>query len=492
MAASLVLIMAAGTAVAATQVGFELGVGGSNAGSRCPAGGAYYFFDATNEVTDDTATFPVGSTVTWSLYIDVSGFHTVNSVNYNTPGAANIVFDVALHDGATTAGPLVGTANYHSTVMDGNGGCALASASFAYGMNGWNAGPARIIDKLQGPPHGGPNMNVYLYPTNPGDGTLLGMGAGYASWDRSSYTTQSTAGVGRTSAPCDPNAAIGCLGRGPIAEGQISGLAVGTYTLEVIPGAGINVLRGDKNLGVQQDSFAIAADNTAPDTITFQIIDAACTITKWASIRDHDNTVGTSLQEVGLDPIATGTEVRSESRRNGLTAPGGPNPSGIKMIVIDFDKDVTSSYVPGVTVVDANNGANTYNPSSEYLQNGGTQLVLEFMTTVPGDLDVDDSTLPDEVCYVIDLASNVTCLQGDTDCMVRALTGDVAGSVSGFGNGSTNTTDSAAIRAEFLAGTIVAGDDARYDVTANGQINQTDASYVRDISFSGGLGVTCP
>jgi hypothetical protein len=54
-------------------------------------------------------------------------------------------------------------------------------------------------------------------------------------------------------------------------------------------------------------------------------------------------------------------------------------------------------------------------------------------------------------------------------------------------------TDSAAIRAKFLGGAVVAGEDVRFDVVPNDSINQTDVSYVRDIAFKGGLGYGgCP
>jgi hypothetical protein len=215
------------------------------------------------------------------------------------------------------------------------------------------------------------------------------------------------------------------------------------------------------------------------------------TVTKWASVRDHDANDGSlDLRELVLDPAGVGVDARTESRRNGPASPGD-GLSGVKMLVITFDQDVTSLYTPGVAeLVDANNIATTFSPSSEYLQNGGTELVLEFLSG--GDIETGNSTLPDRTCLRLDLSSVITCLSGDTDVMIRSLTGDVAGAVSGFGNGTTNATDSARIRQAFLDSVPPTGDNVRFDVNVNGQTNQTDASLVRDIAFSGGLGVNCP
>jgi hypothetical protein len=143
-----------------------------------------------------------------------------------------------------------------------------------------------------------------------------------------------------------------------------------------------------------------------------------------------------------------------------------------------------------VGVAGLDNG-NVVNASSEFLQAGGTELVMEFMVA-PSDIDVSDSSLKDQSCYTVDLASVVSCLIGDTDIQVRSLTGDVAGSAGDVGNGTTNTTDSAAIRQRFLDSIPPTGQNVQYDINANGQTNQTDASLVRDIAFSGGIGVACP
>jgi hypothetical protein len=255
---------------------------------------------------------------------------------------------------------------------------------------------------------------------------------------------------------------------------------------------------GNSTDTVMQEAGSYQFEICQGEVLSFQIVAGdfapAANVTKWASVRDHDNTAGANLQEIELDPAAAGVDVMSESRRNSPLSPADQK-SGVKMITVDFDADVTACYTPGVMAVDANDPANPLRQwlaSDEYLTNGGTRLVLEFMADVPGDLDVSDSTLPDETCLLIDLSANISCLASDPDCMVRGLTGDVTGAPGGNGNGQTNMTDAAAIRAAFLSGAVVSGDDVRLDVVANGQINQTDAAYVRDINFSGGLGVLCP
>jgi hypothetical protein len=205
-------------------------------------------------------------------------------------------------------------------------------------------------------------------------------------------------------------------------------------------------------------------------------------ITGWYSVRDHGALGNLAIR---LDESATGANVISEPRRNGPSSPGD-GLAGIKRIEIDFDRDVSSCYVPGVTIMDANPPGTVYSATSEFLTNGGQTLVAEFVD------GLGNSTLPDETCYVMDLSTVVTCLSGDPDCGVRALTGDVAGAVSGLGNGTTNTTDAAATRNAFLNGAVPVGMNTRFDVVPNSQINATDAAFIRDISFNGGLGVVCP
>jgi hypothetical protein len=206
----------------------------------------------------------------------------------------------------------------------------------------------------------------------------------------------------------------------------------------------------------------------------------------WRSVRDHGTGGVIDDRSIILDAAATNGYVRTETRRNGVNSPAD-GLSGIKKLEVDFDADVSGCYIPGVMLQDANS-AMVYAPSNEYLQAGGTTLVLEFMNYATG-----DSTLPDIMCYKLDLSANIPCLMGDKDCMVRSIVGDVVGHISGYGNGVTNMTDAAAIRAKFLGGAVPVGEDVRFDVIPNASINMTDSAYVRNIAFNGGLGTaTCP
>jgi hypothetical protein len=153
-----------------------------------------------------------------------------------------------------------------------------AGAAFAYSYNIFNFGPGTLHSPLEAP-GGGPYLDVCMYPTTSEPGKLLGQGSGYSQWDRSSnYATRTTKGVGIAKAS-------GGLGDGGevdktvVVEGQIdtAGLAPGTYVLKLIPGTGINVLRGDANLVTdpspqdQVQAFAVAANTTVGDEITFTI-----------------------------------------------------------------------------------------------------------------------------------------------------------------------------------------------------------------------------
>jgi hypothetical protein len=107
---------------------------------------------------------------------------------------------------------------------------------------------------------GKPPKNARTYPTAE-PGKLIGMGAGYYQWVREAGSGNTTPGIGLASG----------FGTLPLFEGQMdtSNLPVGTYILKVIPGEGVNVLRGDISLGVNQNAFATAADSTAGSEIRF-------------------------------------------------------------------------------------------------------------------------------------------------------------------------------------------------------------------------------
>jgi hypothetical protein len=96
-------------------------------------------------------------------------------------------------------------------------------------------------------------------------------------------------------------------------------------------------------------------------------------------------------------------------------------------------------------------------------------------------------SLPDQACYRISLAGAVvSChsggmLVGDTDCMVRGLTGDTNG------NGATNLVDYAQTKSK--NGQPVLPANIRFDVNVGGTINLTDAALVKSLN---GNSANCP
>jgi len=172
----------------------------------------------------------------------------------------------------------------------------------------------------------------------------------------------------------------------------------------------------------------------------------------WRSIRNH-TTLGPLA--IDLDPSATGTSVKSESR-NG----------GIQLIEVDFDQAVVLVNPAGITVTDSPGGV-SYVPSSVTMVDADT-IAIGF---VPG-------LLPDMNCYRIDLDSCVQSglaglpLAGDIDCWVRALIGDVNNS------GVVNTIDMALVKSKIGQSPALPG-NARVDVNLSGTINTIDMALVK-------------
>jgi hypothetical protein len=215
-----------------------------------------------------------GALVNYAVVVKVEGLHAMlehPSDLFETFGAANLVFNLELHQG-TDMGPLATSAVFKSTINDGTGTDPIAAAAFAVSYQIGGA-KGRLIDTVT---NGGPRMEpVFTYPCfAPGSGKLIGFGAGYKEWNRTGNNDVITlAGVGMTQMPNGSGGHVPGLGEVPIAEGQIdmSTLPLGTYTLKVVPGNGSTVLRGDLNMltSVNRPAFAIPVGQTAGDTITF-------------------------------------------------------------------------------------------------------------------------------------------------------------------------------------------------------------------------------
>jgi hypothetical protein len=179
-------------------------------------------------------------------------------------------------------------------------------------------------------------------------------------------------------------------------------------------------------------------------------------IVGWWSVRTHGPAGELAIE---LDPAASGDQAVSDSRRD-----------GVQKIEVDLDADVSSLVAGTVEAEDLTHGG-TVPASDQYTINDGTTLVIEFN---PG--------LPDEACYRIDLATHLPCLTGDTDCLVRGLTGDTNG------DGNTDLIDMAQVKSMNGADPTVPG-NARFDVNVDGNINLIDMALVKSLN---GHSASCP
>jgi len=280
VSACVLAALLAGTANSQSFVSYTVQLGGDNHAAEWKAGQRVMY---TPGGADDDQVYSVGEVVNWDVVVEAGGVHVMPgspSDGFPIQGAANLVYDLELHQG-TAAGPLVTTARFFSSINDGTNGDPTENAAFALSYNVGNAGPARVFDPAAA---GGPYLGVYLYPVshdypkpdspNVAPGVLGGMGAGYPYWDQeigSSLFT--TPGVGMALLP-DGSPGLGVV---PITEGQIDTTLMepGTYTLRIIPGGGINVLRGDVDLGPGAPpvySFAVAANTVVGDEISFVLL----------------------------------------------------------------------------------------------------------------------------------------------------------------------------------------------------------------------------
>lgn len=177
-------------------------------------------------------------------------------------------------------------------------------------------------------------------------------------------------------------------------------------------------------------------------------------ITSWKSIR----TAG-SLGEMGisLDPSLPIETASIEPRRGGvriieatLSAPvGSINPSQ----AIVLGQVISPSGVAGPEL--------SYSPSSVSLV-GGNRIRLTFA----------DPLLPERARFKIDLSMVVT-VDGDADCNVRVLAGDVNGT------GGPDLGDALAVKAR--NGQPVTPDNAKYDLNNDGAINLIDVALAKSL-----------
>ena len=256
---------------AASTVSYTLQLGGDNHVAQWKSALDPAF---TPGSASDGSSYLQGSVVTWDTVAAVSGLHFQPghpSDGYAAQGLANTPVTLELRAG-NAAGPLVAADVFFSSINDGNGGDPVERAAFANSFDVEGNGPGRLIDTASG---GGPFLSVFNYPAA-APGQLLGMGAGYAAWDRSGGAGTTTRGVGIGFFPNAPG-----LGAVPGMEGQINTalLDPGTYTLVLVPELGTNVLRGDVDLVSDSPAaFAVAANQANGDTITFTVVPEPATM----------------------------------------------------------------------------------------------------------------------------------------------------------------------------------------------------------------------
>ena len=139
----------------------------------------------------------------------------------------------------------------------------------------------------------------------------------------------------------------------------------------------------------------------------------------WRSVRTHTAPVGSPPgacgnppKELGiaLDPAATSDPYVAVETRVG----------GVRKIEVDFNEPVAS-----VTGTIEATGERFMPVAADSATLTNANMTLEIMF---------NNGLPNEDCWTIDLAGHIPYLTGDTDCRVKALTGDIDRAGAGMGN----------------------------------------------------------
>ncbi len=442
---------------------------------------------------DDDQVFHVGDIITWDLKVavDPEGAHETDPAGgpghgYKPNGLANLVFNLQLED---TSGGLItsfagGSApwvldqqGFFSAINDNTGGDPDRKAAFALSFNcadpTLGRGPGRAIDQLNDttPPNGGPDLGgpldaegkgTFTYPSVVG-GSLLGQGCGYQRWYRyySNKTLNTTPGVAmeyfyQFNNPT-PQTGLGVV---PICEGQLNtkDMAPGTYVLRAVPGAGINVLRGDVDLVAYSSasvaSFAVGANVVQQDTITFTLQPpVVCTNPVLASAVSRRIHGGAVSYDIPLTIGAPGTNAAAECRQ------GGP-----QQIVLTYDQDIAGA--PAVTL-----SAGTLN---------GAPIVSGNTLTI----NITPGSVPDQSCLAIGV-SGITDLTGQcaanaADLRLAFMYGDVNNSRS------VTALDIGLVKAQ--SGKPVDATNYKMDVNCSNSITALDIGLVKAQS---GKSTTC-
>ncbi len=463
---SVVLMLAAAPAFAASVVSYELQLGGDNHAADVIALQRPMY---TPGSPADGLTFSKG-VLNWAASIAVTGLHSQTghaSDGKPTWGVANFVVSIELHEG-TADGPLVTTADFYSSIHDGGavpcttckgggGFCAGSAFALSYKRVPTWTGYARVTEAASSGVYYGPFMEVCMWPTVPAAaGKILGTGAGYAQWCRGcGLGTTTTPGIGiPAGTPVPVGSGTFGLDIVPVIEGQIdtSTLALGTYVLRLVPGTGTNVLRGDVDLmtaptsGPQVQAFAVAANEAVEDTITFTLSEAdpcaedtvAPAIVSTLSRKTH-GTKG----DFDVD-LTAGNVV--EGRTGGLT----------KLIVTFSEPIQAAGGTAGpesVSVTSGTVGNVAINGDALTVDLAGVTNADRFIIAFPGIQDACGNAVTETKC-------------------VRVLFGDING------DGKVNTMDMTLLRNN--VGMEITTTNCRADLNISGTFNTQDMTLVRN------------
>jgi hypothetical protein len=181
-------------------------------------------------------------------------------------------------------------------------------------------------------------------------------------------------------------------------------------------------------------------------------------IAQWRSVRSHS---GLGELALVLDPARTGNGPTGPTVESRGTAALG---MGLRTVDLDFDAPVTLNNPAAITVTywvaSGRRGlsSRTCTPVVSMLNNRTMRLTL--------------NGVPDEACCRITVGAGAIAepLQGDTDCMIRSLVGDVDN------DGQVSNADVRLIQR-------VIGQRASaypsFDLNLDGVINAADASYAK-------------
>jgi hypothetical protein len=201
-------------------------------------------------------------------------------------------------------------------------------------------------------------------------------------------------------------------------------------------------------------SFLTAGGKASAFLARWAPVEPTASIRQWRSLRYHDGAIGSELAIALNAPATTGNTITTEPRQG-----------GVQKIVIDLTgPDDGSLAVEGHVMAEEIGGTGFAYPAAmqtlTHNEGNSYTLVAEW-----------PAGLPDERCLRIDLGANIACLKGDTDCLVRNLTGDVNG------DGVVDSDDLALARASISRQ--VDADNAALDVNVDGSLNSSDALVIR-------------